>query len=261
MRRLSTFVVLSAVAVAASFAVAVPARAGGTSYLWIGSSNPAGDNHSWTDHNNWSPQGVPGAGDSVSIDSPSPSIASAHVDNIPTVTLASLSVSENPTRLTVSISGGNLTVSDTFTWNGGTISTPITLGASASGTVSGSNQRLSVLDAHMTVNGTLTLSGLIQGTGDGELKINAQKVLDIASGATVTSSGTNTITFSACCVNPAKVVNEGTIAVDGGDLEIAAVELDQNGTVSALSGGRLVTDGRRSAWGTAQATPAPAAGS
>lgn len=245
MRHLSAFAVSAVVALALSFAAAISAHASGTSYVWIGGTgNPVGDNHSWTDQNNWSPQGVPGTGDSVSIDSPSPDDASAHVDNIPTVTLASLSVSENPNRLTVSISGGDLTVTDSFNWNGGTISTPVTLDANASGTISGSNGRLSGLDADMTVNGSLTLSDLTDpvGSADGELKINDPQVLHIAPGATLTSSGANVITFAACCVTPAKVVNDGTIEVNGGDLEIAAVEFDQHGTVSAVSGARVVTD-------------------
>jgi hypothetical protein len=161
--------------------------------------------------------------------------------------LANLSVSENPSRLTVSVeAGGNLTVTNSFSWNGGAIKSPVTLDTFATGTISGSNQRLSTLAADMTVKGSLTLSGVIDDDGvgphDGELKINDPKVLHVASGATLTSAGTNTITFAACCVTPAKVVNDGTLVVNGGDLEIAAVELDQNGTLDAQSGGRLVTD-------------------
>jgi hypothetical protein len=137
-----------------------------------------------------------------------------------------------------------LTITDSFSWDGGTITTPITLGDNAAGTITGANSRLNVLAADMTVNGSLTLSGL---TGDGggntsSFRINAPQVLHIASGASLTSSGNNAILFSACCVNPAHVVNDGTIEVNGGDLEIGAVQLDQNGIVNAVSGGRLVTD-------------------
>jgi hypothetical protein len=61
---------LLALPLVAALAVAgttVPAGAatGGTSYTWVGSSQTStADNHSWTDERNWSPQGMPGDGDS-----------------------------------------------------------------------------------------------------------------------------------------------------------------------------------------------------
>src|SRR5262249_8480067 len=52
----------------------------GTSYRWIGAAdNSGGDNHSWTDPNNWLPKGVPGNGDSVFISQPGGGYCSAYV--------------------------------------------------------------------------------------------------------------------------------------------------------------------------------------
>ena len=246
MRRSSLFAVPTVAAVVATFAVAAPAHASGNSYTWIGSAfSSGGDNTSWTDSRNWSPAGVPGTGDSVAIDSPDASHCTAHVDSIPTVTLAALAISQNPDRCGVSITGGDITVTGTFSWDGGDIATPITLSAGASGSVSGANSRLNDLSADMTVAGSLTLSGLT-GSGasnTGALRIDDPKHLHIESGATLISNGTNNITELACCVTPAKVVNDGTLEVDGGDFDVSAVEVDQNGVLKTVSGGRLVTDG------------------
>ena len=225
---------------------ATPAFAVGTSYTWIGGSNSSGgDNHSWTDPKNWSPSGTPGNGDSVSIDSPAPSYCTAHVDNIPTVSLVGLSISQNPDRCGVSITGGSITVTGTFTWDGGDIATPIAVAAGADGVVSGANGRLDDLSANMDVAGSLTLDG-VTGTGasnSGAMRIDNPEVLHVLVGGTLTSTGANDIRFLSCCGNPARIVNDGTIAVSGGDFTVDAVEVDQNGTLTASSGGRLVTIG------------------
>jgi hypothetical protein len=248
MRRSFLIAVPVAAALAVSFAAA-PAFAAGASYTWIGGAfSSGGDNHSWSDPKNWSPSGVPGTGDSVSIDSPDDSHCSVGVLDIPTVTLANLSVSQNPTRCGVSITGAAsaaLTVTGSFSWNGGGISIPITLDAGSSGTITGANGRLNGLNADLSVDGSLTLSGLVadNGTNTGSLRITAGDLLHIAPGGTLTSSGANFISFTSCCNIPAKVVNDGTLEVDGGDLTVTAVEVDQNGTLSAANGGRLVSDG------------------
>src|SRR3954447_1533732 len=140
MRRSLLLAVPVAAALAALFA-ATPAFATGASYTWIGGAfSSGGDNHSWTDPKNWSPSGVPGQGDSASIDSPAASHCTAHVDAVPTVTLANLSISQNPDPCGVSINGAGstaLAVTGTFTWNGGAINgVPITLDAGSSGTIS-----------------------------------------------------------------------------------------------------------------------------
>jgi hypothetical protein len=240
--------VLSVAATLAAFCAATPAFAAGTSYTWIGNSGgSSGDNHSWTDPNNWSPNGQPGAGDSVSISPPDSLHCTVHVDGVPAVTLSgfTMSAGSDPGCGSVSVTGGQLTVTGSFDWNGGTLDTPTTLSAGATGMIQGSNSKLNVLSQNFDVSGTLTLSG-VSGTGasnTGALRIVNPYVLHVHSGGTLASSGANDITFLACCVNPAKIVNDGTLSVSSGDLTVNAVELDQNGTLAASSGGRLVTDG------------------
>jgi hypothetical protein len=73
------------------------------------------------------------------------------------------------------------------------------------------------------------------------MRIDNPNVLHVLSGGRLTSTGANNIEFLSCCGNPAKVVNDGTLAVSGADFLVDAVELDQNGTLTASSGGRLVT--------------------
>ena len=235
----------AAAATVLSFAgPALPAHASGVAYTWVGSSvNAAADNHSWTDSRNWSPAAVPGDGDSVFIDSPDASHCTAHVDAVPTATLANLSVTQNPDRCAVSISGGDLTVTGSFTWDGGTISTPISLATGSSGVISGANSRLNVLDADLDVAGSLELSS-VAGTGGsntGALRINDPDVLHVLSGASLTADGTDDITFLACCNTPAKIVNDGTFTVTG-TTTINAVELDQNGVLDTSTGGSLITE-------------------
>ena len=251
MRRPSLFAVPAAVLLAVSFAVAEPAHASGTSYTWIGSSaNSGGDNHSWTDSKNWSPGGVPGTGDSVTIHSPDASHCTAHVDNIPTVSLAGLSITQDPTLCGVSMTPASdanvVTVTGSFNWNGGAISTQLDLAAGSVGAISGSSGPLNDLAASVTVAGSLTLNGLTGSSGASNspvLRIDDPQTVTIAAGGTLTSNGLNNIFPLACCVTPAKIVNHGTINVDTADLTVSGVEVDQEGTLHASSGGRLVSIG------------------
>jgi hypothetical protein len=247
MRRLPALAVPVVAALAASFAVAAPAHATETSYKWIGSSgNSGGDNHSWSDPNNWSPNGVPGDGDSATIASPDPNHCTAALNNIPTVTLAALSITQDPTLCSVSITGdgtNSLTVTGAFTWDGGAIALPVTLAPGSTGTITGNDHRLNGLAADLTVAGSLTMAGLT-GTGadDASLRITNPFHLHVRAGGTLTSAGDNNIEYLSCCNNPAKIVNDGILEVDGGDLTVNAVEVDQRGTLTAADGGRLVSD-------------------
>ncbi|HEV7204235.1 MAG TPA: hypothetical protein VGN18_06460 [Jatrophihabitans sp.] len=223
------------------FAVPVAAHASGTVYTWVGNTQTAGaDNHSWTDARNWNPSGVPGTGDSVTIEQPSNTDCFAHVDAVPTVTLARFTLVQNPALCTTSVSGGAISVSGTFTWNGGALDTPTVLGASSTATIAGSNQRLDALTQNLEVDGQLTLLGDV---GSGALQILHGRSLHVAHGATLVSNGSNEIDGSACCTSPAKVVNDGTLLPAGGTLTISDAELDQRATVASSAGGTLVTSG------------------
>jgi hypothetical protein len=226
---------------APSIAVPEAAQAAGTSYTWVGNTQTAGaDNHSWTDARNWSPAGVPGDGDSVVIEQPSSADCFAHVDAVPTVTLTDFTLLEDPTLCTTSVTGGSISVSGTFEWNGGQLNSPTTLGASATGTIDGSNQRLNALTQDFEVDGQLTLDGV---TGSGTLQILHGELLHIAAGGSLASSGTNEIDGSACCTDPAKVSNDGTVSLGAGTLTISVAEFDQLATLATSAGGELVTTG------------------
>ena len=245
MRRLSLFAVPAAAALAVTFAVAASAQATGTVYTWIGSSaSSGGDNHTWTDPKNWSTGSVPGTGASVSIDSPDATHCTAHVDGIPSVSLASLSVTEQrdcaAASLTPADANSAITVTGGFTWDGGGISIPITLGEGSVDAISGANGKLDNLAADVAVAGSLTLNGL---AGSAALRIDDPHTLTVAPSGTLTSDGANNITELACCVTPAHVVNNGTMVVDSGDFTVTAVQVDQNGVLSAANGGRLVSIG------------------
>lgn len=230
--------VLMTVALVIAALMAAPARAaGGTSYTWVGNSVTAGaDNHSWSDQRNWDPVGVPGDGDSVTIEQPGPGDCFAHVDAVPTVSLVDFTLLQNPGLCTTSVTGGAITVTGTFTWNGAELATPTTV--SSTGTISGSNGEQGTLAADLDVTGAISLTSL---TGPGALTLDAGKTLTIEPGASLESSGTNDIGGSACCTTPAKIHNLGTIAVDGGTLSLSAAQLDQWATVATTSGGTLVT--------------------
>ena len=236
---------LPVLAVLATSLVAAPAGAvTGTTYTWVGSTvDPNADHHSWTDARNWSPQGVPGNGDSVIVQQPSPGQCTAHVDNVPTVTLTDFTLREDPALCGSSVHGGAITVTGTFTWNGGNLDSPTTLAAGSTGTVSGANNRLDSLTQQLEVGGSLTLTGLT-GTGNGgNLRITAPQVLHVQPGGTLRSQGDNAVTNTSCCVNPARIVNDGTLEVDTGTLSVHAVAVDQKAVLIAMNSGRLLSTG------------------
>jgi hypothetical protein len=239
-RRLVAFV--SALCTTMLLCVAVADNAvAATTYTWVGNSQPSGgDNHSWTDAQNWDPNGVPGDGDSVIIEQPSQDDCFAHVDAVPTVSLTNFTLAEDPALCTTSVTGGNITVEGSFQWNGGSLETPTTISANAAGTVSGSNQRRNALTAELDVFGDLTLTGT---TGDGSMQILAGTTLHLEPGATLVSGGPNEIDGSACCTTPAFVRNEGTISVNGSTLTLSALGLKQQAEVATTLNGQLVTAG------------------
>ena len=209
--------------------------ADGTSYTWAGASQDHdADNHSWTDARNWLPEGVPGDGDSVAIAPPDGSHCVAHVDAVPSgVTLQNFSLSVGG-LCGASVNGGSLTVNGTFTWDTGVINTPMTLASSGTGVVSGAaedNPR-KVLEQNFTIDGTVDLVGAL-------VQVTAPTLLTISPTGVLRSSGTGTFTPSACCVNPAHVVNDGTLDILDGALTVQAVQVDQNAHLDIASGAVL----------------------
>jgi hypothetical protein len=241
MRLHAARILLSVTAVVVGLATAVhPASAAGTSYTWVGSSqNAHADNHSWGDPLNWSPNGVPSDGDSVSVQAPLP-ICAAHVDGIPAVTLLAFTLVEQSTACTVSVAGGAITVTGAFTWQSGTLNTPLTVAAGATALLTGGQGRMKTASAAIEVAGTATLTGA---SGADAVKLVNPYVLHISPGGTLNSVGDNDITFAACCVNPAHVTNDGTVSASGGDLRITAVQFDQRARLAVGTGARVLSTG------------------
>ncbi|MFM9951661.1 MAG: beta strand repeat-containing protein, partial [Saprospiraceae bacterium] len=130
---------------------------------WDGSSG-----NNWNNDNNWTPAGVPGAGDAVII----PNGFTVNVNN-PGGVCASLIIEGGATANTLSINANNaLTVLGPITINPGTVSGVNKIIAVNNGTLSCSsitmgNTALGTIDSEITLStGTLTVSGDITMNGD-----------------------------------------------------------------------------------------------
>ena len=182
---------------------------------------------------------MPKDGDSVVIELP-PGRCAVHVDGVPAVELKNFTMQEPNTTggCGVGIFGRHITVTGLFQWNGGQINAPMTI--DGVGSIMGMGNRMKYLTQTMDVTGTLTLT---EAGGDGGLRIDNPSMLHIKKGGTLISTaiGTNDITYLACCVNPAHVLNEGTVQLLHGTLNITAVQFDQHGTLKIGGGAQLVT--------------------
>jgi len=219
------------------FAPAASAEEGSTSYTWIGNTqDPAADNTSWGDEKNWEPNGTPKDGDSVVLELP-PGRCAANITGAPAVELSNFTMQGGGSSCGVALHGQHITVTGLFQWNGGTIDAPLTM--DGIGSIMGTSQKLKVLQQTMDVTGTLTMT---LASGDGGLRIENPNMLHIKPGGTFISTGSNDITFLACCTNPAHVLNEGTLQVTTGQLRIKAVQFDQHGELKIGGGGELLKD-------------------
>src|ERR1700730_3193610 len=147
-----------------------------TSYSW---TRLGGDNN-WSNPANWSPNGVPGAGDNVSI-APT-KFASAPNVIVPTgTTVQSLTLGTASSLM----SGGSLTITGSFDWPGnGTVMTPITVPAGGTVNISGNGQKvISSGGGTNTLNFSFAGTTTVSGTG---LALSG-------SGVTLTNSGTFTL--------------------------------------------------------------------
>lgn len=201
----------------------------GTAYTWVGSSqDPHADNHSWTDARNWEPEGVPGDGDSVAISPPDSDHCAADVDHVPDVQLEEFSLSVAG-LCSASVSGGSIEVAQAMSWDSGLLNSPVTLEAGAQAQfTTGAGKEIA---RNITVDGSLSLVGAT-------VRLDDPHSITVSSGGALDSSGDSLISFSACCVTPAHVRNDGALSVTG-TLDVDAVELDQNGMIDIGSGGLL----------------------
>lgn len=226
-RQLAMLVALAVALLSVAVALAHPARA--SSQLTF--TGDAHDGGSWSNEKNWSPQQVPEAGDSITIQSPVPG-GVARVTGVPSGTLVQdLSLSGPGAEL----SGGSITVTGSFSWTGGTLSAPVSvLGTLA---VTGAEEP-KYLHADLTVNGLGVLSQL---SPTSFLQLGAPAKLTV--NGTLQSVGDNVVSSVVCCVDPARIVNHGTIQVQSGTLLTSGNALDQLGRAQLAKGATLQVQG------------------
>ena len=235
------------VAAAAAALPAAPAHAADV-YTWVqgydgdGDAIPTADHVSWSNPANWSPQGVPAEGDSVVLTN-APHQSATTLTTPSGLRLKSFSMSQ-PGAGNVYLVGSPLMVTDGFDWTGGSIAVPLTVagqgrvGAGALKSLTGIGSGLGRLE----VTGTLTLDGI----GDGDSRVlvtpssdGAPDGIHVAAGATLRASGTNVVAGAGCCVAPARIVVDGTVAVTSGRTTLTALELDLRGTAAVSPGAVL----------------------
>ena len=196
-----------------------------TSYTWTGAQ---GSN--WSSPSNWSPSGVPSAADTVVIETGEPVLETD-------VTVAAVRFSGG------SLSGdGNLTVTDTFTWSGGTLNgrnyaetAALTIPTGATLYIEG--------EANKGLRGRdIFNNGTIVWDGTGNLVVSWSTIIENRAGATfdirsdaawTRSNGTMELKNEGLIVKSAgtgtstigypygELINEGTIRIESGTLHLA----------------------------------------
>lgn len=164
----------------------VESSAAGVSYTWVGSyHHSGGDNHSWTDPQNWAPQGVPADGDSASV-APTAGECKATVRGLPDgLTLVDFSLSVG-TKCFVIVKGGSLKVTGTLDWQSGRIAVDLSLARTGVATLSG-DPGGRTFTGSFDVYGTLALyDATITQAGHEPLRLESGASLD--GGGTVNGS-------------------------------------------------------------------------
>lgn len=186
---------------------ALPAFAFATAKTWTGTTSTA-----WGTPGNWSPSGVPGSADAVTINSGGnqPAISTE------TVTITSLTISSGATLTitggSITVSGGTITVSGAIAQSGGTFLSTINLALSSGASLNMSSTGLMHLAS--TTGATPTNS------------------LSVAANATVTQSGGTIETLDITTTSGAPA---GTYTQSGGTLSIYR-DYKSGGTFNATAG-------------------------
>jgi hypothetical protein len=216
--------------------LAAPAHAA-VSYTWTGATN-----FSWGTASNWSPAGVPTAGDSVTL-SAATVPTRLHITGVPAVSLQNLAVATTSGN-NVSLSGaGPVSVAGAFSWSGGDINLPLTL--AGAGTVAATPAN----PAHFGNSGQLlTVSGALTFLGPGAASANALSSVElmfdsnitIAPGGRIDLANGARILANRCCTSPTStLVNQGTLRALGGASHLDNLGLDQSGTIDIAAGSTL----------------------
>ncbi|MEW6304193.1 MAG: hypothetical protein AB1705_12020 [Verrucomicrobiota bacterium] len=204
-----------------------------TTYTWNGTTG------SWSDTTRWSPNGLPGAGDTANIGS------------------GTVTVGADTTIGTLNFSGGAiaggavLTIETAFNWTGGSLnhSGTVALGSSAAGTMSGTATK-------GFSSGTFNIQGTLVWTDTGQVSFaqgiwnisgtfefqNDSSFVDGFDGApmVINNSGTvrKTTTTGTTALNNVTFNNlsAGLVDVQSGTISFASGGLNNNGTARAQAG-------------------------
>src|SRR5713101_2657167 len=209
-----------------------------TSFVFTGNC-PVGvePSHSkWTIPCNWSPAGVPGPNDDAIL-MPQPPFTQL-VTGIPAGTVVhGLTLGPGGT-LGGTLFGepvGDLTVTTTFNWTGGRLVVPLTVLVGGAVSISGADTTLTTAGLPgagvLNLAGTTTLSGALNVGGfDGPAFINNTGTFTAQTGASMNGL--------ACCQNPSRFQNSGTLVNDSGSstTPISFMELANTGTIQLTSG-------------------------
>lgn len=229
-RRMGVYLAVLAVAFVVALLLQRPAHAG-ESFTWTGE----GKDGIWTNPCNWYPkdqcqENYPGkqAPDDSAAIAATPS-GPSHVGLGEDISLASLSLNGPG----VSLTGGNVTVTRSFTWTGGRLESNITTAMFSFSSIDGNDTKL--LSGNITNNGILSLGSV---------------PLNISAGSAITNNGRFSATEGAlisgmtCCVNPPRVDNNGSFVVSnpvlplpvGDQVTVDNVAFDAGGTVDTGDG-------------------------
>jgi fibronectin-binding autotransporter adhesin len=217
-----------AVTLAAILALATPGVAHATSYTFTA----AGVDHTqWNNPQNWAPNGVPGAGDDVTIEQNQGGPSHVTLGNAVTVRSIVLGTGGSLSNFSITATGG-------LTWLGGSVFTTLDLPAGSSSTMSSADPKSlgDTLGDGITVEGSLDLGG------SGVLTIGAQS--PISNSGSLTFEPGVTVLGGTCCVAPAHVTSSGTLTVAGpGTAALQTISVELTGSVALSNGALLAISG------------------
>jgi len=211
--------------------------AGPTIYTWVGTQSTV-----WGNNKNWEPEGVPQAGDGVSLaPGPRPTIT-----EVPDVLLSALTVSGDPDQL-VSLSGpGTVTVAGPLVWGGGDIGVDLVLEQLGVGllTPSAPMHFGSETGQTFTVNGALAIADDPLGSASPQLELMFDAKLVVSTTGRLAMGERTWIRANRCCAGPTSTITvDGAISVDTGTTRLENVGLDLRGAVEVPDDGTLQLTG------------------
>ena len=220
-----------------AISVATPPALAVSSDEWTGN----GDGHSWGDGSNWSTQHSPHSGDNVTISATPP----AHVTGATGMNLASLTVG-NSNTLTSTSGAAPFRISKLMHWDSGEMDASLVLAPGAVGLIGDQEKKVLGQNFDIEVQSGATLD--LDNISLHPLVLWNPDTITIDRGATLNSIGTNELSYIACCVNPARVVNKGKIELSKylgttPRLDLSAIALTQSGTVDTGHAGLMDVSG------------------